>query len=120
MPGLLHLEEVARRVGYPEVRKCAAVLSQCKRLPNDPVMGEVVTRLLGDEVEKEVANVVAKMLKVRHPYGPRQDQAFADTSSQRGFSPQRAFSFRGFQSKDVTCFKRHKPGHFTRTCSQFK
>ena len=62
---LLHLEEVARRVGHPEVEKFAAVLSQCKRLPNGPIMGEVVTRLLGDEVEKEVANVGSKILKAR-------------------------------------------------------
>ena len=116
---LLHIEEVARRVGHPEVKKFAAVLSQCKRLPNGPIMGEVVTRLLGDEVEKEVANVVSKMLKARPWYGPRQDRAFsAGTSNERGFSPQRAY--RGFQSKEVRCFKCQQPGHFARRCPQSK
>lgn len=118
---LLHLEEVARRVGHLEVKKFAAVLSQCKRLPNGPLMGEVVTRLLGNEVEKEVANVVAKMLKARPSYGSHVDQTSPGTSSRQGFSPQRAY--RGFQSRDASsgrCFKCHKLGHYTRRCPQFK
>ncbi|KAJ7389501.1 hypothetical protein OS493_031153 [Desmophyllum pertusum] len=118
---LLHLEEVARRVGHPEAKKFSAVLSQCKRLPNGPIMGEVVTRLLGDEVEKEVANVVAKMLKARPSYGSRLDHTSPGTYNQRGFSPRRAY--RGFQSRDASsgrCFKCNKPGHYARRCPQFK
>ena len=70
------LEEVARRVGHPDVVKFAAVLSQCKRLLDIPIMGEVFTGLMGNEVEKEVTNVVAKMLEARASW----------TSSGSGFS----------------------------------
>ena len=82
---LQNLEEVARLGGHADAKKFGAVLAQCKRLPPEPILGEIVTRLLGDEVQREVANAVSKILKQR-PFPPPQfnmDRRYNGPGNQR-------------------------------------
>jgi hypothetical protein len=60
---LENLEDVARRSGHQDLKKYAAVVSHCKKLPPNARLGDFVTHVLGDEVEREVAKTVAKMYK---------------------------------------------------------
>ena len=60
---LENLDDVARRSAHPDVRRFAAVLSNCKKLPMNPRLGDFVTQVLGDEVEKDVAKMMVKVYK---------------------------------------------------------
>ena len=60
---LENLEDVARRSAHKDVRKYAAVLANCKRLPMTPQMADFVIQVLGDDVEKEVAKTRVKVYK---------------------------------------------------------
>jgi hypothetical protein len=60
---LENLEDVARRSAHKDVRKYAAVLANCKRLPMTPQMADFVIQVLGDDVEKEVAKTMVKVYK---------------------------------------------------------
>ena len=60
---LEHLEDVGRRAGHADVGKFTAVLSGCKKLPPSPRLGNLVTHILGNDIEKEVVKTVAKMYK---------------------------------------------------------
>ena len=64
---LAHLEDVARRVAHADVRRFTAVLTGCTKLPPSPRLGDLVTHILGDNIEKEVAKTVAKMYKSSVP-----------------------------------------------------
>ena len=50
---LENLEDVARRSAHNDVRRYAAVLSNCKKLPLTPQMGDFVTQVLGDDVRRK-------------------------------------------------------------------
>ena len=52
---LEHLEDMARRTNHPDFRRYMAILSQCKKLPPSPRLEDMVTQLLGDATEREVA-----------------------------------------------------------------
>ena len=79
---LEQLEDVARRAGHADLMKFTAVLSNCKKLPPIPRLGDLVTHILGNDIDKEVAKTVAKVYK---------PSAFllltAGTGSARYFSP---------------------------------
>jgi hypothetical protein len=60
---LENLDDVARRSAHLDVRRFAAVLSNCKKLPMNPRLGDFVTQVLGDEVEKDVAKMMVKVYK---------------------------------------------------------
>ena len=61
---LEHLEDVARRAAHADIRRFTAVLTSCKKLPPSPRLGDLVTHILGNDIEKEVAKTVAKMYKL--------------------------------------------------------
>ena len=48
---LEHLEDVARRAGHVDV-KFTAVLSSCKKLPPSPRLGDLVTHILGRQLQR--------------------------------------------------------------------
>ena len=48
---LEHLEDVARRAGHVDV-KFTAVLSSCKKLPPSPRLGDLVTDILGRQLQR--------------------------------------------------------------------
>ena len=60
---LQHLEDVGRHAGLPDVRKFTTVLISFKKLPPSPRLGDLVTHILGNHIEREVAKTVAKMYK---------------------------------------------------------
>ena len=54
---LENLEQVARRSGHADLKRYRAVLSHVKRLPPNARLGDFVTHVLGDAVEREVAKL---------------------------------------------------------------
>lgn len=60
---LENLEDVARGLALTDVRRFTAVLASCKKLPPSLRLGDLVTPILGNDVEKEVAKTFAKMYK---------------------------------------------------------
>ena len=63
MVALEQLADVARETGHAEKKKCDAIFRQCKPLLRDGRLALVVTRLLGDPEEKQVATQTQKLLK---------------------------------------------------------
>ena len=57
---LENLEDVGR---HADVRKFTALLTNCKKLPPSPRLGDLVTHTHGNDIENEVAKTVAKMYK---------------------------------------------------------
>jgi hypothetical protein len=63
LAALEQLSDVARESGHAEKKKYDAIFRQCKPLVKDPRLASVVTRLLGDPEEKQVATQIQKLLK---------------------------------------------------------
>ncbi|XP_068702494.1 uncharacterized protein [Montipora foliosa] len=63
LAALEQLADVARQTGHTEKKKYNAIFRQCKPLLRDGRLASVVTRLLGDPVEKQVASQIQKILK---------------------------------------------------------
>ena len=63
LAALEQLADVARQTGHTEKRKYDAIFRQCKPLLRDGRLASVVTRLLGDPEEKQVASQIQKILK---------------------------------------------------------
>ena len=82
LAALEQLADVARQTGHTEKKKYDAIFRQCKPLLRDGRLASVVTRLLGDPEEKQVASQIQKILKSgtaqsaspsrppRYPYAP--------------------------------------------------
>ena len=63
LAALEQLSDVARESGHAEKKKYDAIFRQCKPLVRDPRLASVVTRLLGDPEDKQVATQIQKLLK---------------------------------------------------------
>ena len=115
---LEHLEDVARRAGHVDV-KFTAVLSSCKKLPPSPRLGDLVTRILGNDIEKEVAKTVAKMYKssVPLPRTPRDGGAVYPRPTQDWPYP-RGGGSQPSTTRNVRCLKCRRLGHIVRNCLQ--
>ena len=59
---LEQLADLARQTGHTEKKKYEAIFRQCKPLLRDGRLASVVTRLLGDPEEKQVASQIQKIL----------------------------------------------------------
>ena len=62
LAALEQLADVARQTGHKE-KKYDAIFRQCKPFLRDGRLASVVTRLLGDPEEKQVASQIRKILK---------------------------------------------------------
>lgn len=58
-----HLKDVGCYVGHMDLGKFTAVLSRYKKLPPMLRLGNLVTHILGNDIGKEVAKMIAKMYK---------------------------------------------------------
>lgn len=109
---LENLEDVARRAAHPDVRRFTAVLSNCKKLSMNPTLGDFVTQVLGDEVEKEVAKMMVKVYKptsqpIRVPSPqPAVPGRFWPYPRMEGSRP------------PLRCFACRRLGHMVRDCPQ--
>ena len=84
---LENLEDVARRSGHQDLKKYAAVVSHCKKLPPNARLGDFVTHVLGDEVEREVAKTVAKMYSLYLvPIGRMRELVYPNQHPEEGVS----------------------------------
>ncbi|KAK2555891.1 Protein LIGHT-DEPENDENT SHORT HYPOCOTYLS 5 [Acropora cervicornis] len=63
LAALEQLADVARQTGHVEKKNYDAIFRQCKPLLRDGRLASVVTRLLGDPEEKQVASQIQKILK---------------------------------------------------------
>lgn len=112
---LQHLEDMARRAGHPDLRRFTAVLTECKKLPPSNLLGEVVTRLLGDEIDKEVANAVSKIVKSRAPPPwPRPYSGFRNAGGSGYDNQSRPLRRRPLAT--MKCFACQRQGHLARDC----
>ena len=64
---LEQLADVARETGHAEKKKYDAIFRQCNPLLRDGRLALVVTRLVGDPEEKQVATQIQKLLKSGKP-----------------------------------------------------
>ena len=116
---LEHLEDVRRGAGHADVRKFTAVLTNCKKLPPSPRLGDLVTHILGNDIEKEVAKTVAKM------YKPPASLSLTPGNGGAGYlRPAQDWPYPrggGGQSstaRNVRCFRCRRFGHMARNCLQ--
>jgi len=116
---LEHLEEVGRRAGHADVRKFTAVLTNCKKLPPSPRLGDLATHILGNDIEKEVAKTVAKMYRpsASWPLTPRNGSAGYLTTAQDWPYP-RGGGGQSSTARNVRCFRCRRFGHIARNCLQ--
>lgn len=125
LAALEQLADVARLSGHAEKKKYDAIFRQCKPLLRDGRLASVVTRLLGDPEEKQVASQTQKILKSgttqsgsssrfpRHPYAPPvhgYPRLPLDSPRERGLSGRR------FNFQRNRCFQCGNVGHFARNC----
>ncbi|XP_029187612.2 uncharacterized protein LOC114955032 [Acropora millepora] len=122
LAALEQLADVARQTGHAEKKKYDAIFRQCKPLLRDGRLASVVTRLLGDPEEKQVASQIQKILKSASPspsrssrylYAPRAyvyPRPLLDSARDRGLSGRR------FNSQRNRCFHCGNSGHFARNC----
>ena len=125
LAALEQLSDVARESGHAEKKKYDAIFRQCKPLVRDPRLISVVTRLLGDPEEKQVATQIQKLLKSETAQAP--SSRFATYSSYeppagRYLRPllepprDRGLSGRRSNFQHDRCFICGRVGHFTRNC----
>ena len=125
LAALEQLADVARQTGHAEKKKYDAIFRLCKSLLRDGRLASVVTRLLGDPEEKQVASQIQKILKSRtaqsaspsrsprYPYAPpgfRYPHPLLDPARDRGLSGRR------FNPQRNCCFQCGNLGHFARNC----
>ena len=130
LPALEQLADVTRQIGHAEKKKYDAIFRQCKPLLRNGRLPSVVTRLLGDPEEKQVAFQIQKILKsgtaqsaspsrsTHYPntlpgYGyhrPLLDSARDRGLSSGRFNPQRN---RSFPCGNLGYFARNRPGRFS-------
>ena len=116
---LEHSEDVGRRAGHADVGTFTAVLSGYKKLPPSLRLGNLVTHILGNDIEKEVAKTVAKMYKPLASLpptpgngGPGYPRPAQDWPYPRGRSRQL------LTARNVRCFRCRCFGHMARNCPQ--
>ena len=116
---LEHLEDVGRRAGHADLRKFTAVLASCKKLPPSPRLGDLVTHILGNDIEKEVAKTVAKMYKpsASLPLTPGNGGAGYRRSAQDWPYP-RGGGNQSSTARNVRCYRCRRFGHIARNCHQ--
>lgn len=116
---LENLEDVAHRAAHVDVRKFTAVLSSCKKLPPSPRLGDLVTHILGNDIEKEVAKTVAKMYKLSVLFSltPRGGAAGYSRPIQIWLYP-RGGDRQPLTNRNVRCFKCRCLGHIAQNCLQ--
>ena len=130
LAALEQLAHVPRQSGHAEEKKYDAIFRQLKPLVRDGRLASVVTRLLGDPEEKQVASQIQKILKSetaqsaspsrspRYPYAPPgygYPRPLSYSARDRGlsgrrFNPQRN---RYFQCGNLGHFARNCPGRFS-------
>lgn len=115
---LEHLEDVGRRSAHPDLRKYAAVLTNCKKLPPGPRLGDLVTHILGSDIEKEVAKTVAKMYKPVVPHQQSGNGAPAYPRPPQEWPYPGAGGTQRSTARNVRCYKCHRFGHMARNCRQ--
>ena len=114
---LEHLEDVGRRAGHADLKKFSAVLSSCKKLPPSPRLGDLVTNLLGDDIEKEVSKTVARMYKSSTP-APWMSSISGSgyPRPSPGWPYPRGRGRRPPSGNAVRCYRCQRFGHFARSC----
>ena len=116
---LEHLEDVAHRATHADVRRFTAVLTSCKKLAPSPRLGDLVTHILANDIEKEVAKTVAKVYKSSVPFSltPRDGGAGYSRPARIGRTPGVGVDNRR-QTRNVRCFKCRRLVHIARNCFQ--
>ena len=66
LAALEHLVDSAREVRDERAKRYAVILRQCRPLVHNSAMQSVLTKLVADKEEAEVANVIEKTIR-RHP-----------------------------------------------------
>ena len=125
LAALEQLADVARQPGHAEKKRYDAIFRQCQPLLMDGRLASVVTRLLGDTEEKQVASQIQNISKSgtaqaastsrppRYPYAPPgfgYPRPLLDSARDRGLSGRR------FNPQRNRCFQCSNLGHFARNC----
>ena len=119
------LADVARQTGHVEKKNYDAIFRQCKPLLRDGRLASVVTRLLGDPEEKQVASQIQKILKSataqsaspsRPPRYPCPPTGFGYPRPLLHSARDRGLSDRRFNPHRNRCFQCGNLGRFARNC----